>query len=83
MEDGMIYINLEWFRTPLSHLEEFTLESRNFNKLSQNMYCQSLANGLMREKFFFSPPQGNEKHSSGFYVNGISSYGYARFERIE
>lgn len=76
-------LHLEWMKVPLMHDRENILKAVSY---FQEGSCTMLSDGVFREKYYFDRPQpGSDKlqnKSSGFHINGISSYGYVRFDRI-
>ncbi|XP_066930218.1 beta-lactamase-like protein 1 isoform X2 [Clytia hemisphaerica] len=84
LEDGMLFLNLEWMKAPLTGTDNpLMLKTGNYQKLVNNHACVLLGLGLLRMEFHFDPAIDANDSLPGFYVNGISFYGYVSFERIK
>ena len=80
----MLFLNLEWMKAPLTATDTpLMLKTGNYQKLVNNHACVLLGLGLLRMEFHFDPAVDGNDLLPGFYVNGISFYGYVSFERIK
>ena len=83
----MLFLNLEWFRTPLTATKDkYILQTGNYERFEGNEKCMYLGMGLMRMKFHFDAPPSSRAEASGavapgFHINDISIYGYMSFKR--
>lgn len=75
---------MEWLKVPVVHVRDNILKPLvYFHNLDIYKTCSLLGDGILRENYYFDAPTPNNAKSAGFYIQGISSYGYVRFNRID
>lgn len=81
LKDKILYLHMEWLTVPLIQTDKYILQSDAFDKFQGP--CIFTASGLLKEKYYFSPPLREDGKCPSFHINGVSSFGYLQFVRIK